>query len=72
MQPLSNPELEITAPKQSLKMGLNLGRMGLKFLIGMLVNINIMQLVSKLDNIVRISKITGKICHACLIEVLAV
>lgn len=65
---LSNQELKTMVLKHSLRMGLRIGRMDLKFLMNMLVNMIV--LIIRLDNTMRLSKIRGKICHMCLIEVL--
>jgi hypothetical protein len=58
---LSNQELRILVLKHSQRMGLKHGRMGLVFLIAMLVNMTVV--IIKLDNIIWLSKIRGKICH---------
>jgi hypothetical protein len=58
---LSNQELRTMVLKHSRRMGLKHRRMGPVFLLAMLVNMIV--LIIKLDSIIWLSKIRGKICH---------
>jgi hypothetical protein len=67
---LSNQELKTMVLKHLPRMGLKHGRMALVFLVAMLVNMTV--LIIRLDNIIWLSKIRGKIFHMCLFGVLIV